>query len=55
MVHATNNVIGSYFGGLTVVYAGTPECDSIVMFNPAVSAAATLAITVNFCPLTKYL
>ena len=30
----------------SVVYAGTPEYDSIVMFNPAVSVAATVAITV---------
>ncbi|MDR1117000.1 MAG: ABC transporter permease [Oscillospiraceae bacterium] len=29
-----------------VVYAGTPEYASIVMFNPAVSIAATVAITV---------
>ena len=29
-----------------VVYAGTPEYDAVVMFNPAVSIAATVAITV---------
>jgi ABC-2 type transport system permease protein len=32
----------------SVIYAGTPEYSSVVMFNPAVSALATVAITVVF-------
>jgi ABC-2 type transport system permease protein len=30
------------------VYSGTPEYASVVMFSPAVSIAATIAITVVF-------
>ncbi|MDR0819248.1 MAG: ABC transporter permease [Oscillospiraceae bacterium] len=32
----------------SVIYAGTPEYANVVMFNPAVSIAATVAITVVF-------
>jgi ABC-2 type transport system permease protein len=34
--------------GRAVVYAGTPEYDSVVLFNPAVSLAAVAALTVVF-------
>jgi len=30
-----------------VIYAGTPECDSVVMFNPALNFAAIAVLTVG--------
>jgi ABC-2 type transport system permease protein len=31
-----------------VVYAGTPEYDSIVLFNPAINLAVILTLTIAF-------
>jgi ABC-2 type transport system permease protein len=37
-----------------VVYAGTPEYDSVVMFNPAVNFAAIAALTVACLAVGTY-